>query len=63
MSEEGPFQINVGDNSKKEEEESKELLPFLKKKIEDISRNLQRNDTGRNNGTIGIILLLKALSE
>lgn len=57
VDESGPFQVNVGDNSKKEEEkEPKELLPFLKKKIEDISRHLQRNTDGKNNGSIGIIL-------
>lgn len=58
MSESGPFQINVGDNSKKEEkkEPEEELLPFLKKKIEENVINLSYNQDGKRNGTIGVIL-------
>ncbi len=35
-----------------EEKEPKEILPFLKKKIEDIERNLIHNSAGESNGII-----------
>ena len=58
MSESSPFQVNIGDDIPKKEEKKEPmlLLPFLKKKIEELSDTLRRNEDGRYNGTIGIFL-------